>query len=89
MLYILLGLAVAFLLFIAVLLVRTLAFRPLREAENVYTPAEFDADASVDALAQLVRCATVSRHNRSLEDEAEFQAFRRLKSRFSFPEQQF
>ena len=30
----------------------------------------------IDALAQLIRCATVSRHDKSLEDEVEFEKFK-------------
>lgn len=78
MLYALLGIAAAFLLFLTVLLVRTLTFRPLKEETAEKTPEEFDADASIDALAQLIRCATVSRHDKSLEDEAEFEKFKVL-----------
>ena len=78
MLYALLGIAAAFLLFLTVLLVRTLTFRPLKEETAEKTPEEFDADASIDALAQLIRCATVSRHDKSLEDEAEFEKFKAL-----------
>ena len=58
--------------FLAVVLVRTLRFRPYPQPKVDDTPVEFDKDASVDALRQLVQCKTVSYHDHSLEDDAEF-----------------
>ena len=60
------------LLFVAVVLIRTLQFRPLSQPETDNTPVSFDKDAAVDALAQLVRCKTVSYSDHSREDNAEF-----------------
>ena len=60
------------LLFVAVVLIRTLRFRPLHQPETDDTPLSFDKDAAVDALAQLVRCKTVSYSDHSREDDAEF-----------------
>ena len=59
--------------FFAVVLIRTLRFKPLPQPETDNTPVDFDRDAAVDALAQLVRCKTVSYHDHSLEDDAEFE----------------
>ena len=42
---------------------------PVRKAYGVTV----DRDAAVDALAQLVRCKTVSFNDHSLEDDAEFE----------------
>ena len=67
--YILLGI---FLLLLAVLLLRALAFRPKAQQTAAGEPVSFNKDAAVDALAQLVRCKTVSYNDPSLEDEAEF-----------------
>ena len=68
-LYIILILIAALL---AVILLRALAFRP-KAAENREPEAvSFDGDAAVNALAELVRCRTVSRYDKSLEDDAEF-----------------
>ena len=58
--------------FVAVILVRTLRFTPKAQPIVSETPADFDKDAAVDALAQLVRCKTISYNDHSLEDEAEF-----------------
>ena len=58
--------------FVAVILVRTLRFTPKAQPIVSETPADFDRDAAVDALARLVRCKTISYNDYSLEDDAEF-----------------
>ncbi|MDY4489752.1 MAG: M20/M25/M40 family metallo-hydrolase [Candidatus Faecousia sp.] len=59
--------------FLAVVTVRTLRFTPRPQPRLSQEEVCFDQDAAVDALAQLVRCKTVSYNDHSLEDEAEFQ----------------
>jgi len=59
--------------FFAVVLIRTLLFTPKPQPKIDETPVDFDKAAAVDALAQLVRCKTVSYHDHSLEDDAEFE----------------
>lgn len=68
--YVLLSLVV---LFLAVILARTLMFVPKKK--DKYTPEEisFDKDATIEALATLVRCKTVSRYSHDEEDDAEFE----------------
>ena len=68
--YLILAVIVAF---VAVVLVRTLQFTPKPQPKTDKAPVEFDKDAAVASLAQLVRCRTVSYHDHSLEDDAEFQ----------------
>lgn len=63
----------AFLLFIAVIAVRTVRFTPKPQPEVSDETFPFDRDAAVDALAQLVRCKTVSYNDHSLEDDGEFE----------------
>ena len=58
---------------ICVILIRTLMFRPKPQPEIIREELGFDRDAAVDALAQLVRCKTISYHDKSLEDDGEFQ----------------
>ena len=58
---------------ICVILVRTAMFRPKPQPEIIREELGFDRDAAVDALAQLVRCKTISYHDKSLEDDGEFQ----------------
>ena len=58
--------------FAAVIAVRTLRFTPKPQpgvSEEVF---DFDKEAAVDALAQLVRCKTISYNDKSLEEDAEF-----------------
>ena len=59
--------------FIAVVAIRTIRFRPKPKPEVTKEEIAFDRDAAVDSLAQLVRCKTVSYNDHSLEDEGEFQ----------------
>ena len=57
---------------LAVILIRTLRFTPKPQPAVSMEPADFDKNAAVDALAQLVRCKTVSYNDPSLEDDGEF-----------------
>ena len=68
--YILLGL---FALFLAVIVIRALAFNPKPQPRTDDEAVSFDQQAAVDALRQLVQCKTISYNDHSLEDEAEFQ----------------
>ena len=68
-LYVILGLIVLFLL---VIVLRALAFRPKPEAPCDPEPLDFDRDGAVRALAALVRCRTVSFDDHEKEDDAEF-----------------
>ena len=58
--------------FIAVVAVRTIRFTPKPQPALSEEVVEFDKDKAVDALAQLVRCKTVSYNDHSLEDDEEF-----------------
>jgi len=61
-------------LLLGVVLIRTAAFKPQRSDLAPDTKGvEFDADAAVSALQQLLRCRTISYFDRSLEDDAEFE----------------
>ena len=63
----------AFLLFIAVILIRTLAFKPKAQPPVSNEEVTFDKAAAVSALQQLVQCKTVSYNDHTLEDDAEFE----------------
>ena len=69
-LYIILAVLV---LLLAVVLLRTAAFHPKAEAFRTYAPVEFDREAAVTNLQQLIRCRTVSYTDASKEDPAEFE----------------
>ena len=60
-------------LFLAVVLIRTLNFKPKAQPQTSREPVSFDRDAAVDALAQLIRCKTISYSDHSLEDDAQFE----------------
>ena len=63
----------AVLLFVAVIALRTARFTPKAQPAVSNEGADFDRNAAVDALAQLVQCKTVSYNDHSLEDDAEFE----------------
>ena len=67
--YIILG---AFLLLLAVIIIRTVRFTPKPQPKLSDEEVTFDKDAAVSALQQLVRCKTVSYNDHSLEDDGEF-----------------
>ena len=60
--------------FLAVIFIRTAAFKPKAQPQPIDIPEEFDKDGAVDALARLVRHKTVSYRDSSLEDDGEFEA---------------
>ena len=71
-LYVLLGVAALLLLLFAVILLRTLAFRPKAGPRTVAKDTDFDGDAVVARLQTLVRFPTVSYREKEKEDEAAF-----------------
>ncbi len=66
------------LVFVAVLLVRTLLFRPKPQPKREREEVTVDNLRAAQTLAEMVRCKTVSDMNKENEDEAEFQKFERL-----------
>ena len=58
--------------FVFVIAFRALRFTPKAQPERSSEEYKFDQAAAVDALAQLVRCKTVSYNDKALEDDAEF-----------------
>ena len=60
------------LLFLGVIIIRTLMFKPKKEDNKAPEEVCFDKDATINALAALVRCKTVSRYSHDEEDDAEF-----------------
>ena len=63
----------ALLVFLAVIAVRTIRFTPKPQPKISDETFDFDKEATVNALVQLVRCKTVSYNDKSLEDDAEFE----------------
>ena len=62
-------------IFVGVIAARTAAFKPKSQPEVSREPVDFDKDGAAEALAQMIRCKTISYTDHSLEDEAEFQKF--------------
>ena len=60
-------------IFVGIVVARTAAFKPKAQPAVSDETFDFDKDAAVDALAQLVRCKTISYNDKSLEDDAEFE----------------
>ncbi len=61
------------LVFVLVLLIRTLLFTPKDNVEIDNDTVEFDKQKATSNLQQLVKCKTVSYHDKSLEDDSEFE----------------
>ena len=59
--------------FLAVVIVRTLGFKPRVSQEGEISEEIFDRDKAIASLGELVKCKTVSRATHEEEDEAEFE----------------
>ncbi|NLE24561.1 MAG: peptidase M20, partial [Clostridiaceae bacterium] len=67
-----------FIVFLAVVLIRAAAFKPLEEvSENTEIP-EIDKEKVVGDFVDMIRCKTVSDINDEFVDESEFERFRNL-----------
>ncbi len=73
--YVAAGLGIALLVFVAVVLVRTLLFKPEAEAPLSPAPLTLNRDKIVEDMADMIRCKTVSYRNHALEDRAEYEKF--------------
>ena len=63
----------ALIIFLAVIIIRAAAFKPKAQPKADTTPVDFDKEAAVESLRELVKCKTVSYMDSSLEDDAEFE----------------
>ncbi len=70
--YIFGALCVAIFLIIAVVIIRTLAFKPHENVSGDTSQVSFDKEKATSNLCELVKCKTVSNSNIELEDDAEF-----------------
>ena len=61
------------LVFLTVIFIRTALFVPKEKSRPEPAAEEFDREKSVDALAALIRCRTVSRYDSDEEDDGEFE----------------
>ena len=62
-----------FVIFIAVILIRTLMFTPKDTGAKEFEEIDFDRGKAVDNLRELVMCRTISYRDHELEDDAEFE----------------
>ena len=65
-------------LIVIIVLIRTLTFRPKHIAKKEFEDVYVNVDKAVSDLAEMVRCRTVSSHNKEEEEEAEFDKFKSL-----------
>ncbi len=70
--YLFLALGIAFLIFLAVLVIRAARFTPKSGVTVIEDEEVFDKAAAVERLQKLIRFKTVSYRDPSLEDDAEF-----------------
>lgn len=64
--------------FLAVLIIRALAFRPQPEEAASAAPETLDEQKAIEHLQALIRCKTVSYRDKALEDNAEFEKLEKL-----------
>lgn len=76
--YLLIAIAALLVAFIAVILIRTLTFKPAPGVAYKKEEIEFDREAAVNGLAEMVRLRTVSSRNKADEDDGEFDKFEKL-----------
>ncbi len=69
---------VALVLLFAVVIIRTLAFKPKNQSKKISESIIVNVDKSASDLAQMIQCRTVSDRDSSLEDESEFEKFEEL-----------
>ena len=62
-----------FILLIAFILARAALFLPKKQEETEQGEVSYDGDAAVAALAELIKCRTVSYYDGALEDDGEFE----------------
>ncbi len=77
-LYITLSCITLILVFLLVLIIRALNFKPKKSPSIQQNELTFDNDLAVSNLAELIKCKTISYNDKSLEDDAEFDKFTNL-----------
>lgn len=78
MTYFWLALLALFVVFLAVVLIRALRFRPRAKRAVAVSEAVVDEQKAIDDFAEMIRCKTVSYYEEEKIDKAEFQKFRAL-----------
>ena len=65
-------------LFLLVIIVRTLAFKPKAEPDVSALSVDVDGERAIKSLAEMIKCRTVSYVDTSLQDAEAFERFRKL-----------
>ncbi len=77
MIYFISAFAAAVIILAAVLVIRTLLFKPIKKPSIDMLPVFVDGTEAVHSLSELIKCKTVSYSNPELEDREEFDRFRK------------
>ena len=70
--YILFAILAVIVILLAVIIIRTLRFKPKAGPAVLCDEVEFDKDKAVKALQTLVKCKTISNQKHELENDGEF-----------------
>ena len=65
-------------LFLAVLVIRAVSFKPKEEPEASGEPLTLDSEKIVRDMVEMIRCKTISYNDASLIDQEEFARFQNL-----------
>lgn len=77
-LIVVLALAALLLIGVAIMLIRTLKFKPAKRAEEEIEPVFVNSEKATHDLAEMIKCKTISHRDRSCEDDGEFEKFKNL-----------
>lgn len=72
--FIILGILIS----LAILIIRTIRFKPLKEEDVELFQVDLDEEAIIRRFSEMIKCKTISYKDTSLEDEKEFIKFRKL-----------
>ncbi len=76
--YIVLGLLALLIVFLAIIVIRALCFRPAPETPVTPVPVTVDREKITADMVEMIRCKTVSYRDDSLVDRKEFEKFEKL-----------
>ncbi len=71
--YVLISIALLFLILCLIVLIRTFNFKPKKIKDVDFEGVEFDKIKAVENLRELIKCKTISDYDKSKEDETEFE----------------
>ncbi len=76
--YAILSVIALLVLIIAVVIIRTLRFKPQKTEDKNFCEVKFDSEKAIGDLSEMIKCKTISSADKSLEDEEEFRRFKAL-----------